>query len=121
MYTNADITVYTHTDGYKRHEIKGVFWDESKQSNMIKSGLTTIDSVTIYVPFDSIPSGVNFTTAKDHIIKGVVNDEIDNSPPQAYSASLNALKAKYDVYTLSICDKKDYGSEDMRHYELSCK
>lgn len=121
MYTNADITVYTHADGYKRHEIEGVFWDESKQSNMIKSGLSTIDAITIYIPFESIPFGVNFTTAKDHIIKGIVNDEIDNTSQQTYSASLNALKAKYDVFTLSTRDKKDFGSEDMRHYELGCK
>ena len=121
MYTNADIIIYTHADGYKRHEIKGVFWDESKQSNMIKSGLSTIDSVTIYVPFENMPPGIKFATAKDLIVNGIVDDEIDNSSPQAYSASLNALKSKYDVYTLSICDKKDYGSEDMRHYELSCK
>ena len=121
MYTNADITIYTHADGYKRHEIKGVFWDESKQSNMIKSGLSTIDSVTIFVPFANMPPDIKFATAKDLIVNGIVDDEIDNLSQQAYSASLNALRSKYDVYTLSICDKKDYGSADMRHYELSCK
>nr|WP_308743206.1 DUF6751 family protein [uncultured Anaerocolumna sp.] len=121
MYTNADITVYTLSDGYKTHHIEGVFWDESKQSNVIKSGLSTIDSITIYVPFENIPSEIKFTTGKDYIVKGLINDTIDNSSPQKYSETFAALKKKHDVFTLSVCDKKDYGSEDMRHYELACK
>jgi len=112
MYTNADITVYTLYDGYKTHNIEGVFWDESKQSNMIKSGLSTIDSITIYVPFENMPSGIKFTTGKDHVVKDLINDTLDNSSQQAYSESFTALKKKYDVFSLTVCDKKDYGSEE---------
>lgn len=123
MYTNADITLYACPDGkYTRCEIKGVFWEDVKQSNVLKSGLSTADAVRIFIPVESLPGGIKLTAGKDWIVKGIVDDEIDNTSNQTISASLKALKDTYDrVVTVSVVDDKLYGSPRMQHIQLSCK
>lgn len=124
MFTNADITLYSCSkDGkYTRKVINNVFWDDVKQSNVIKSGITTADSVKIKIPLESIKESLPFTLMKDLIVKGVITEEIDNTSQSTISASLSALKNKYDkVVTLSVVDEKLYGSQNMQHITLSCK
>jgi len=123
MYKNADITLYAYYEGkYTRHPIENVFWDEVKQSNIIKSGLTTADSVKIFIPAENLPEGIKFTTGKDLIVKGIVDFEIDNTSQQTISASLKTLKENFDtVVTVMVVDKKLYGSPRMQHIQLSCK
>jgi len=124
MFTNADITLYSCVNGaYTRSVIKDVFWVDTKQSNVLKSGLTTADAVTIFIPVASLPEGgVNFTTMKDLIVKGIVSNVIDNTSQQTISASLGTLKSTYDhVVTVSVVDDKLYGSLRMQHIQISCK
>lgn len=123
MYTNADITFYACPDGkYTRHEIKGVFWEDVKQSNIIKSGLSTADSVKVFIPASNLPGGIKFTTGKDLIVKGIVEFEVDNTSQQSISVSLKTMKETYDrVVTVSVVDDKLYGSPRMQHIQLSCK
>jgi hypothetical protein len=124
MFTNADITLYSCSkDGkYTRSVIHDVFWDEVKQSNIIRSGLITADSVKIFIPVKNIPSGVKFTTGRDLVIKGITEFEFNNTSQQTISASLATLKADHDkVVIVSVVDDKTYGSPSMQHYEISCK
>lgn len=122
MYTNADITLYSWSAaGYARNEIQNVFWEEIKQSLIEKTGMTNSDSVKVFIPASSAPEGLNFTTGKDMVIKGIVATEFDNASQQTITASLTALKAAHDVYTVTIADNKLYGSTNMQHYQLSCK
>jgi hypothetical protein len=121
LYTNADITLYSYQDGaYTRALINNVFWDEVKQSNLIKSGLTIADTVKIFIPVSSI-CNLNITTGKDIIVKGIATVDIDNTSQATQSMSLKTLKETYGFITVSSCDKKLYGSKAMQHYELSCK
>lgn len=121
MYTNADITLYSFKDNkYTRRKIEDIFWDESKASNVIKSGLITADSVKIFIPLISADD-LNITTGKDIVVNGIVLDEIDNTSQATQSSSLKSLKEKYNFVTVSSCDKKLYGSVALRHYMLSCK
>jgi hypothetical protein len=101
--------------------INKVFWQEVKQSNIEKTGLTSADSVKIFIPASSAPDGQNFTTSKDLAVKGIIAFEFDNTSPQTISASLTALKATNDVYTVTVADGKLYGSQHMQHYQISCK
>lgn len=130
MYTNTDITLYSYgKDGsYTRHEIKGknekkgVMWEDVKQSNVLKSGLSTIDAVRVFIPTENLPGGVKFTTGKDLIVKGIVDFEVDNTSQQTISASLKTMRETYDrVVTVSVVDDKLYGSPRMQHIQLSCK
>lgn len=123
MYTNADMTLYCGDPktGYTRKVIKRVFWQEVKQSNIEKTGLTSADSIKVFIPVESAPEGLKFTTSKDMVVKGVVETEFDNTSPTTISASLTALKASHDVYTVSVADGKLYGSPRMQHYQIMAK
>jgi hypothetical protein len=119
MYTNSSATLYRYQNGsYKRTYFPSVFWDECKQSNIIKSGNVNSDSVTVFLPY---LSSLSFSTGKDLIIKGKCECEIDSSTQQKLSESLKYLKDNYIMLTVMVADLKDYGSKDMWHYELSCK
>lgn len=123
MYTNADMTLYSCSkDGkYTRKVIQKVFWQEVKQSNIDKTGLTSADSLKVFIPASSAPDGLDFTTSKDLVIKGEVLTEFDNTSQATISASLTALKATHDVYTVTVADGKLYGSQNMQHYQISGK
>ena len=120
MYTNADMTLYCGDPktGYTRKEIKGVFWQEVKQSNIEKTGLTSADSIKVFIPSSSAPDGLELTTSKDMVIKGVIKTDINNKSAQTISASVTALKAEHDVYTITVADGKLYGSPRMQHYQI---
>jgi hypothetical protein len=129
MYTNADMTLYSCSkDGkYTRSVIKGedgkkgVFWQEVKQSNIEKTGLTSADSLKVFIPASSAPEGLDFITSKDLVVKGEVLTEFDNTSQATISASLTALKASHDVYSVTVADGKLYGSQIMQHYQIMCK
>ena len=121
MKPNADITLYHFADGkYTRQVIKGVYWFAVKQSNVIKSGLTSADSVSIHIPITSVDN-LEITTSKDLVISGIIDMEIDNTSQQTQSASLRTLNEAHDVFTVTAFDPKLYGSRRLQHYELSCK
>lgn len=120
MYTNADMTLYCGDPktGYTRSVIHGVFWQEVKQSNIEKTGLTSADSIKVFIPSSSAPDGLELTTSKDMVIKGVIKTDINNKSAQTISASVTALKAEHDVYTITVADGKLYGSLRMQHYQI---
>lgn len=120
MYTNADMTLYCGDPktGYTRKVIRGVFWQEVKQSNIEKTGLTSADSIKVFIPSSSAPDGLEFTTSKDMVIKGVIETDIDNTSAQTISTSVTALKLEHDVYMITVADGKLYGSPRMQHYQI---
>ncbi len=121
MRTNADITYYHKTDkGYFRRVIYGVFWDAVKSSNVIKSGMVNADSAKCFIPLQHVGT-LEVTTGYDLIVLGVVPFEFDNTSQQTQSASFKSLSAQHNVFTVSSCDPKLYGSPHMQHYLLSCK
>lgn len=129
MFTNADMTLYSCAkDGkFTRKEIKGkdgakgAFWEEVKQSLIEKTGSTSSDAVKVYIPAGNAPEGLDFTTSKDLVVKGIVITEFDNTSPQTIATSLTALKAAHDVYTVTVADGKLYGSPAMQHYQIACR
>lgn len=120
MYTNADMTLYHwNGSGYERKVVEKIFWDNTKISNITKTGRTDSDSVKILVPASSAELSV--TTGKDLVVKGKCEAEFDNTSQSTISESLKKLKAENEVFTISSIDEKLYGSPRMQHYELSCK
>lgn len=121
MKPNANITLYHFADGkYTRQVIKGVYWFAVKQSNVIKSGLSSADSVSIHILVTSVDN-LEITTSKDLVVNGVVDIEINNTDQRTQSESLKELNVTYDVFTVTAFDPKLYGSRRLQHYELSCK
>lgn len=131
MYTDTNITLYLYgTGSYTRYVIgtallPGVHWEDVKQSNINKSGLTSADSVSIYIPLANLPSGItadSFTGMKDIIVKGIVTDVIDTTSQATIGTSKNALLTKYKrMVTVQTVDTQTYGSIGMHHVQLSCK
>lgn len=121
MFTNADCTIYFNRDGkYIRQAVQDVFWSDSKQANVLKSGLTAADSVKVMIPVSSADNLV-FTAGKDIILKGIIELEFDNTSSQTISTSRKDLDALGTAYTVSSADDKRYGSENLQHWDLSCK
>lgn len=121
MFTNADCTVYfSRNGGFTRQAIPNVFWSESKQSNVLKTGMTSADAVKLMIPMSSADNLV-FTQGKDIVLKGIIDYEFDNTSQKTVSESRKALELLGSVYTINIVDDKRYGSTRMNHWDLSCK
>lgn len=112
------ITVYHFADNkYTREVITNVFWDNVKQSNVLKSGVVTADSVKIIIPTEE---DIEFEGSKDIVVKGELTYEFDNTSQQTISNSIKHLKDNYkDVVTVNVVDSKLFGG--LSHIQLSCK
>lgn len=140
MFTNTAITVYNYHNGsYHRAEIKEAFWDNVKQSNVMKSGIASADSVSLFIPAETMPKGYakpkeynnlqNVTgrytfqaNSKDLVVKGIVNYDFDNTSQATIAEGIKYLKNTYDdVATVSVVDDKRYGDIEMQYIKLSCK
>ncbi len=122
MITNADMTLYSWSPtGYTRKHIEDVFWQESRQSNIEKTGLTSADSVKIFIPASNVPGVLTFTTNKDLVAKGEMVFEFDNLSEVTISQSMKTLKSQCKVFEVTVADSKLYGDPELQHYQLSCK
>ena len=134
MRTNADITIYnkytaSHTDAWRRSVVYGVFWENTKASNVrATGGEMYANQATVYLPFSNgskYLAPTAWTSAKtgkftlkpgDVIVKGVVTDEISGS------FTMTDLRAKYDnVLTISSVDTKDFGTYAMQHWQIGAR
>jgi hypothetical protein len=101
--------------------VEDVFWDNVKQSNVLKTGQRDSDSVLLVIPLESLFEPIRFTAGKDLAVKGQCNHMIDCSSQKSMSESLQELKQCHGCVTVMTVDEKLYGSESAQHYELSCK
>ena len=126
MYTNADVTLYLYSkcgkqESYKRIFVEDVFWDNVKQSNVLKTGQRDSDSVLLVIPLECLFEPIQFTGGKDLAVKGQCNMELNCTDQKALAESLQKLRQCHGCVTVMTVDEKLYGSESMQHYELSCK
>lgn len=126
MYTNADVTLYLYSkcgkqESYRREYVEDVFWDDVKQSNVLKTGQRDSDSVLLVIPLESLFEPIRFTSGKDLAVKGQCNMELNCTDQKALAESLQKLRQCHGCVTVMTVDDKLYGSESMQHYELSCK
>ena len=132
MTTNTSMSVYNkYTDEqknviFKKHLIDNVFWDDSKGINR-NLGYENADDVNVFIPksqndmSDYVEpkkyKGLNNTWTLengDFIVKGNTNE--------SEVLSIKELVQKYDnVFTISLVDDKDFGSESMHHFEIRGK
>lgn len=134
MYAPHTITVYSSIEDQVSFEVtrhitvlRGVFMDSAKAANVRTSGLEGADSVNLFIPFDvSASDGKRYVDPKefesaankdklwtlrvgDFFVKGEVVEDRD----------FQYINLNYDdVYRITKVDKKDFGSEAMRHWEV---
>ena len=63
---------------------------------------------------------LQFTNGKDLLIEGNCAIEIDTTDARKQSESTDKL-VKAGAFTIMLADYKKYGTQSMRHWELSCK
>lgn len=126
MFTNAACTLYLYciTEGqesYVRRPVEGVYWEDVRQASFLKTGQKNAVTALVVIPAESLSGAIKFTQGKDLIVKGIVNDEIESTSPVAFSETMAEFKKKHNFLTVVSIDERLYGSESVRHYELSCK
>jgi len=128
MLTNESCTLYLKSgEGFERYYVPLRHWQESKAANVLKSGMTSADGVTVYIMAQDIGDELRAllkgrkSAAQDLIVCGECNFIFDNSTPQSASESLRALCAAYDVHTVMHLDKLLYGAQELQHFRLSAR
>ena len=141
------VTVYNKMENdmgvatYNITLLRGVFLDISKAANVMKSGLTSADSVMLYIPMSikaiNAETGEEQRFASPKEYERLSEDErgkywtlrIGGSSSSmdcffvkgevTEKSSFSALKNTYDdVYDVSTVDTKDFGSKSMWHWEV---
>lgn len=132
MTTNTSISVYNkYTDEeknvmFKKHLIDNVFWDDSKGINL-NTGYEKADDVNVFIP-KSQNDMTGYVEPKKY--KGLSNTWtlengdfiVKGNTSESEVLSIKELVQKYDnVFTISLVDDKDFGSESMHHFEIRGK
>ena len=100
----------------------------------MKSGLQNADSVTVYIPLDSLvitPSSsllpandvliVPKKPSQDLIVKGYCDFEFNNTDQKTVSESMKEFNKSFSYNTIMTIDIKDYGAKRLQHIKISGK
>lgn len=131
MTTNTGMSVFnkftnpaTKEVKFTKHYIDNVFWDDSTGINR-NQGSNSDDKVNVYIPKlqndlseyktpkEYAKDGIGWTLENDNfIIKGQVEEN-----------EVSGIKelSKYEVFTITLVDNKDFGSPNMQHFEIRGK
>jgi len=149
MYTPHTVTIYNVTEDpdtldidYNITVLLGVFLDRSQARNIEKSGLRDADSATLFIPF-SVKAVDGITGAKKKYIgpkayrgladtsgywtleAGGVSSGVDCFFVKGIYVSKDGYKhiREYndDVYDVTTVDTRDFGSEDMQHWQVGAR
>lgn len=135
MIGESSLTLYRYNGkGFDRYYIPECHWQENKARNVLKTGDQNADSVTVYIPLDSLMLTANENTqpslhllpnpqtaSKDIIVKGECNFTFDNFSQQTVSESLKQLRSEHQIYTVMSIDRKLYGSRNLQHIKISAR
>ena len=135
MITNTGMTIFNkyienRETKYQKSYIEKVFWEDSKGSNVLKSGLSGADSSTVYILFDNVDNYVTPKTfeknkmnnlfdnkvtfqQEDIIVKGKVEEEF---------TTIRNLEDNYDfVRVITSVDTLDFGNPRLHHWKVGAK
>ena len=128
MLTNESCTLYLKNgNGFDRYYIAQCHWQESKATNVTKSGMAGADGVVVYIFKKDIPAALvslieaRNDAAQDIIVRGECDFTFVNSTQQSVSQGLKTFTAAYDAHTVMSYDKLLYGSSKLQHFKLSAR
>lgn len=147
MYTPHIITLFNTEEVEDRLVIyrtvlDGVFLDMTEGRNNSQRGVTNADNARLFIPFavkaKSSKNGLNkfyvspksFHNIADKRNVWTIEDSGEASSATCYickgevpaSMSYRELKQKYDdVYTVTSVKTRDFGTDDMQHWEVTLK
>ena len=115
--TNADCTLYKYKDGkYTRYFIPGVYWHESKAANVMKSGIQSADSITVFFFSNKV---IPEAPAKDMLVKGCCFFNFTATTEKELSEQMKEFRKKHKFVVVTSVDPMMYGS--LPHVEISAK
>lgn len=122
MITNTDCTAYCYnksTQGYDRHYIPAVMWQEQRTQKTSKQGIIISDGITIYIPKENA-TGVKFEGSKDILVKGYCNFKFDNSNQKSISDSLKQFRLEYPEFVVvnTVAEKTYSFNKSLSHIKL---
>lgn len=136
MYTNTSATIYakTKTGEYLRTMLDAVFWDGSQGTRYSQGARHSQDALFVAIPF-SVETGKKYLPPKEWERAGMEDAKkhwtlkpgdliVKGECPYLHSpeSPIGILTSQYDnVYTITLVDTADFGSEDMQHWEVSGK
>lgn len=149
MYTPHTVTIYNVSEdpetlelSYNVTFLRGVFLDRSEAANITKSGLRDADAATLFIPFTveavdavtgdpkqyigpkayrqledvsgywTLEGGGMSSGADSFFIKGEVLN---------YNGYAKMREMYDDVYDITTIDIRDFGSEDMQHFQVGAR
>lgn len=140
------ITLYIITEDQVTFErvtnitvLEGVLLDAAKAANVRSSGMENADAVTVYIPFsvkayDGQTAEIKrYVSPKEYHVAADKSGlwTLDSAPPTDVSTFI--VKGEVvepekdfqwinrthdDVYRISSVDEKDFGSDEMKHWEV---
>ena len=140
------ITLYIITEDQVTFErvtnitvLEGVLLDAAKAANVRSSGMENADAVTVYIPFSVKAYDGQTTEIKRYVSPKEYHTAadksglwtLDSAPPTDVSTFI--VKGEVvepekdfqwinrthdDVYRINSVDAKDFGSEEMKHFEV---
>lgn len=121
MITNTDCTIYAYneaTQGYDRHYINAVMWQEQRTEKVLKTGIEISDGITIYIPKNTI--SIDLTGNKNIFVQGCCPFEFDNSSQKTISDSLKQFKIQYPDFVVAyeIASKFYARNQNLSHIKI---
>jgi hypothetical protein len=126
MTTNTNMSIFnkytepfTHNVVFKKHLIDYVFWDDTKAVKQ-NDGYDKDNKINVYVPKD-INNLSEYIKAKNYNGTGwTIQDGdfiIKGNVPINEVSGIKEL-SQYETFIIKSFSDKDYGSENMHHFEI---
>jgi hypothetical protein len=126
MTTNTNMSIFnkytepfTHNVVFKKHLIDYVFWDDTKAVKQ-NDGYDKDNKINVYVPKD-INNLSEYIKAKNYNGTGwTIQDGdfiIKGNVPINEVSGIKEL-SQYETFIIKSFSNKDYGSENMQHFEI---
>lgn len=149
MYTPHTVTVYNVSEDpttlqpeYNITVLRGVFLDRRQAANIEKSGLRDADVATLFIPFSVDAVDAVTGTPKQYIGPKAYRQLANTSgywtlEPGGLSSGADSFFVKGevvnylgygkmrelydDVYDITTIDTRDFGSQDMQHWQVGAR
>lgn len=113
MTANTSATLYHKTSaGYDRAVIHSVMWQGEHNGSISASGKRGAENTRVFIPFSEYDGEI---TVGDYLVRGIC--------PFIYQEGnkISELTKGYSPLTVISTARRDYGSADMQHWEVTGK
>lgn len=99
---------------YARQVVEGVHWEDTRGANFNRTGVSSVDSVTVSIPLEKANLDAWGPSSAGYIVRGIWDDEILDA------AGLKSFLAK-KPFTITSVAKHDYSIVIGNHWKVGAK